>query len=81
MSFSSTAVLDGAGKHQLCYPCTWVLRREETGQDSLIVNFDTDLRSSFFAKLYQHSHLGGGHVVMLGSDQASRCLSLSYKAC
>ena len=46
--------------------------REEKGESSLIVNFDTDLRSSFFAKLYQHSGLRGGHVVMLGSDQASR---------
>ncbi len=36
------------------------------------MNFDTDLRSSFFAKLYQHSGLRGGHVVMLDSDQASR---------
>ena len=57
--------------HRVFQP-SWILCREETGQDSLIVNFDTDLRSSFFAKLYQHSHLSGGHVVMLGSDQASR---------
>ncbi|KAK9903938.1 hypothetical protein WJX75_000924 [Coccomyxa subellipsoidea] len=46
--------------------------REESPHDGLVVNFDTDLRSSFFAKLYQNSDLKGGHVVMLGSDQASR---------
>ncbi|EIE20230.1 phosphoribosylformimino-5-aminoimidazole carboxamide ribonucleotide isomerase [Coccomyxa subellipsoidea C-169] len=46
--------------------------REQSSQDALVVNFDTDLRSSFFAKLYQNSDLKGGHVVMLGSDQASR---------
>ena len=38
-----------------------------------MVNFDTDLKSSFFAKLYQHSGLKGGHVVMLGADEKSRC--------
>jgi hypothetical protein len=50
--------------------------RDESGESSLIVNFDTDLRSSFFAKLYQHSELKGGHVVMLGADQASRPATL-----
>ena len=37
-----------------------------------MVNFDTDLRSTFFAKLYQHSGLRGGHVIMLGADEGSR---------
>ena len=37
-----------------------------------MVNFDTDLKSSFFAKLYQHSGLKGGHIVMLGADENSR---------
>ena len=63
----------GHGNISVVYASAWVLGREETGKDSLIVNFDTDLRSSFFAKLYQHSKLRGGHVIMLGSDQASRC--------
>lgn len=42
------------------------------------MNFDTDLRSSFFAKLYQHSGLKGGHVVMLGADDGSRCDTVSH---
>ena len=37
-----------------------------------MVNFDTDLKSTFFAKLYQHSGLKGGHIVMLGADENSR---------
>ena len=37
-----------------------------------MVNFDTDLKSTFFAKLYQHSGLKGGHIVMLGADEDSR---------
>ena len=37
-----------------------------------MVNFDTDLKSTFFAKLYQHSGLEGGHIVMLGADKDSR---------
>ena len=71
LTLANPLVFTRSDLHQLCRD-TWALCREETGQDSLIVNFDTDLRSSFFAKLYQHSHLSGGHVVMLGSDQASR---------
>ena len=51
----------------------FALCRDETGEDSLVVNFDTDLKASFFAKLYQHSGLQGGHVVMLGADEDSRC--------
>lgn len=46
--------------------------RDEVGEDTLIVNFDTDLTSTFFSKLYQHSGLKGGHVIMLGADQGSR---------
>ncbi|CAL5228797.1 g11993 [Coccomyxa viridis] len=46
--------------------------RNEAGEESLVVNFDTDLRSTFFAKLYQHSGLRGGHVIMLGADEGSR---------
>lgn len=56
--------------------------RDEAGEESLVVNFDTDLRSTFFAKLYQHSGLRGGHVIMLGADEGSRlaiaCLSTSW---
>ncbi|CAL8470926.1 g10468 [Coccomyxa elongata] len=47
-------------------------QREDLSQNGLVVNFETDLRSSFFAKLYQNSSLKGGHVVMLGADQASK---------
>ncbi len=38
----------------------------------LVTNFESDLPSAFYAYLYRHSGLPGGHVVMLGDDQASR---------
>ena len=53
-------------------PNTALACRDEAGEESLVVNFDTDLRSTFFAKLYQHSGLKGGHVIMLGADEGSR---------
>ncbi len=49
--------------------------RDEAGEESLVVNFDTDLKSTFFAKLYQHSGLNGGHVIMLGADEDSRSIA------
>lgn len=42
----------------------------------LVTNFESDLPSAFYAHLYRHSGLPGGHVVMLGDDQASRCVCL-----
>lgn len=38
----------------------------------LVTNFESDLPSAFYAYLYKHSGLPGGHVVMLGDDHASR---------
>lgn len=44
----------------------------ESAAAGLITNFESDLPSAFYAYLYRHSGLPGGHVVMLGDDQASR---------
>jgi len=38
-----------------------------------VTNFESDLPSAFYAHLYRHSGLPGGHIVMLGDDAASRC--------
>ena len=38
----------------------------------LITNFESEFPSSFYAELYKHFKLPGGHVVMLGADDESR---------
>lgn len=38
----------------------------------LKTNFVSDKPSSWYAELYKRDHLTGGHVIMLGSDAASR---------
>lgn len=37
-----------------------------------VTNFEATLPSSFFASLYSNSNLPGGHVIMLGADDASK---------
>ena len=50
-------------------------------ETSLVTNFESTYPASFYAELYQESRLTGGHVIMLGSDEASRWIqshSASY---
>ena len=39
---------------------------------ALQTNFVSDKPSSWYAELYQRDGLTGGHVIMLGADDASR---------
>ncbi len=39
----------------------------------LRTNFVSDKPSSWYSHLYQRDGLTGGHVIMLGTDDASRC--------
>eukprot|EP00882_Tetradesmus_deserticola_P030194 GHRQ01033883.1.p2 GENE.GHRQ01033883.1~~GHRQ01033883.1.p2 ORF type:complete len:115 (+),score=30.33 GHRQ01033883.1:680-1024(+) len=50
--------------------------RRENGADNLKTNFVSDKPSSWYAELYQRDQLTGGHVIMLGSDDASRQTAL-----
>ena len=57
---------------------SWLGRVSREGAAAgLVTNFESDLPSAFYAHLYRHSGLPGGHVVMLGDDQASRCACCS----
>ncbi|KAK9842259.1 hypothetical protein WJX81_003287 [Elliptochloris bilobata] len=47
-------------------------KAREGAAAGLVTNFESDLPSAFYAHLYRHSGLPGGHVIMLGDDQASR---------
>lgn len=42
------------------------------GQVELKTNFESDKPSSWYAELYKNDSLSGGHVIMLGADDASR---------
>lgn len=42
------------------------------GDAQLKTNFEAEQPSSWFAKLYQRDGLNGGHVIMLGADEASQ---------
>lgn len=44
----------------------------QTADHSLVTNFESSFPSSFYAELYKHSDLPGGHVIMLGADHKSR---------
>ncbi|WIA10236.1 hypothetical protein OEZ85_010436 [Tetradesmus obliquus] len=44
----------------------------EQGAADLKTNFVSDKPSSWYAELYQRDQLTGGHVIMLGADDASR---------
>lgn len=39
---------------------------------SLVTNFESPLSAGEFAKMYMKDGLEGGHVIMLGADQASQ---------
>ena len=40
-----------------------------------MTNFESDQPSSHYAELYRRDGLQGGHVIMLGADNDSRCES------
>jgi phosphoribosylformimino-5-aminoimidazole carboxamide ribotide isomerase len=42
------------------------------GQVELQTNFTSNKPSSWYAELYKRDSLRGGHVIMLGADDASR---------
>ena len=42
------------------------------GEAELKTNFVSDKPSSWFSELYRRDGLTGGHVIMLGSDDASK---------
>lgn len=50
--------------HELC--C------RATDGSLLVTNFESSFPASFYAELYKESKLTGGHVIMLGDDEASR---------
>lgn len=39
----------------------------------LKTNFESDKPSSYYSELYKRDGLTGGHAIMLGADEASRC--------
>eukprot|EP00882_Tetradesmus_deserticola_P015451 GHRQ01016464.1.p2 GENE.GHRQ01016464.1~~GHRQ01016464.1.p2 ORF type:complete len:288 (+),score=90.52 GHRQ01016464.1:220-1083(+) len=53
-----------------------LIKGRENGADNLKTNFVSDKPSSWYAELYQRDQLTGGHVIMLGSDDASRQTAL-----
>lgn len=57
-------------KASMCPPAV-CLHRSDRSAD-LKTNFVSDKPSSWYAELYKRDHLTGGHVIMLGSDAASR---------
>ena len=62
--------LNGApGLHRRCS----APRRTCSGGDAALqTNFESDNPSSWFAELYKEDGLRGGHVIMLGADDASK---------
>lgn len=49
---------------------------QSDGEAALKTNFEAEQPSSWFAELYQEDGLTGGHVIMLGADEASRAAAL-----
>ncbi|MEW5298781.1 MAG: hypothetical protein WDW38_000477 [Sanguina aurantia] len=47
-----------------------------SGSSALQTNFVSDKPSSWFAELYKQDSLTGGHVIMLGADEASKAAGL-----
>lgn len=43
-----------------------------SGEAELKTNFVSDKPSSWFSELYRRDGLAGGHVIMLGADDASK---------
>ena len=50
---------------------------KEDGDQDLRTNFESEKPSSYYAELYAKGNLPGGHVIMLGADDASREAALS----
>lgn len=42
------------------------------GEQQLQTNFESEQPSSWYAELYRRDELAGGHVIMLGADDASQ---------
>lgn len=51
-----------------CWPWPGVCR----GEKALKTNFVSDKPSSWYSQMYQRDNLPGGHVIMLGADDASK---------
>jgi hypothetical protein len=47
------------------------------GEQALQTNFESEQPSSFYAELYRRDALPGGHVIMLGADDASRAAAFA----
>ena len=47
------------------------------GDQELRTNFESEKPSSYYAELYSADNLPGGHVIMLGADDASKSAALS----
>lgn len=50
---------------------------KDAQEAELKTNFVSDKPSSWYSQLYQKDGLKGGHVIMLGVDDASKCASQS----
>lgn len=50
---------------------------KDGGDQDLRTNFESEKPSSYYAELYAKDNLPGGHVIMLGADDASREAALS----
>ncbi|KAK8913894.1 hypothetical protein KSP39_PZI023861 [Platanthera zijinensis] len=46
--------------------------QDAAGKSTLITNFESDQSPSEFSELYKQDSLTGGHVIMLGTDDASK---------
>ena len=68
----------GAQKPTLC-PASPVLTRSG-GEQQLKTNFESEHPSSWFAELYAEDMLTGGHVIMLGADEASKAAAFGALA-
>lgn len=50
---------------------------KDDGEQDLRTNFESEKPSSYYAELYAADNLPGGHVIMLGDDDASKNAALS----
>jgi hypothetical protein len=61
--------------HRLCVLRTTTSSSSSTANagEEPKTNFVSDKPSSWYSELYQRDQLTGGHVIMLGADDDSRC--------
>ena len=52
------------------------LGKEDSAGSALLTNFSSDLGGAYYANLYAANDLPGGHVIMLGANEASRTQAL-----